>query len=598
MLIIAFFAMVGVLGPNTLKPQENRLLDFMIRFQAQSLEPDSEIVIIDIDERSLEEMARHHGRWPWPRAIHAELIEGLRQYEPSAIVFDILFSDRDIIRSNSDDYFVETVTRSPNVFLPIQLIATRQQANWHESGEILGFLKADQITDPNPKERWGLILPFHPLENTGRLGTINYSRDEDGIGRRYHIYQEAHGWKIPSLPAKVTKHLGYPLPTTQDIVLHWRGESLSYRRIPFFDLYKEFNSKEPSLDLGFLHNKIILIGATASALNDLRATPLDSLHPAIGILATAIDNIKNQRYLKAIHPAFILAITLLLISCQYIMAITIRNPLKEGLALFGASGLLLFTSFFALTKLYYLPLLTPIAIGFVYYSVTALQAHLAEKKAREKSVQMFSRFLDKRVVKQLVDGDESQILKSRTQDISIMFTDIRGFTSLSENRNAEQILTILNKYFEKQVQVIFQHGGTVDKFIGDAIMAFWGAPVTDENHAKNAVNAAMSMVDALQEFKKELNDPEVEFDIGIGIHSGSAVVGVVGFEQRMDYTCIGDTVNLASRIEGQTKGRARVLISAETKELCMQDFDYKDFGSIPVKGREKPVHLFEPMRRS
>lgn len=596
-LIIAVIAMTEILGVQILKPLDNELMDFMVRYQAQSLKPDPDIIIVDIDERSLEEMAKHHGRWPWPRAVHAEIIEGLQQFNPSAIVFDILFSDPDIIHSNSDHYFVEAVKNNPRVFLPIQLITTRQKPNWPETGNALGFQRIDQEPHPLAIQQQGLILPFNPLERSAHLGTINYSRDKDGVGRRYHIYQDAHGWRIPSLPAKVASSLGYPLPANKEIILHWRGAALSYRRISYFDLYKNLNSRNPESEFSFLKNKIILIGGTAAGLHDLRTTPLDSLHPAIGILATAIDNIKNQRYESALPQPYILITALLLICAQYYMATLVRNPLKEGLTLLGASAFLIVSSYLALSKHYYAPPLTPIVFGFLFYSLTALQAHLAEKKARERSVQMFSRFLDKRVVEELVDGDESQILESKSQDITVMFTDIRGFTSLSENRNADEILTLLNRYYEKQVQVIFRHGGTVDKFIGDAIMAFWGAPVMDKAHAHNAVQAALDMVDALQEFKYELNESDTEFDIGIGIHSGPAVVGVVGFEQRMDYTCIGDTVNLASRIEGQTKNRARILISAETKEACMQAFDYNDFGTISVKGREKPTHLFEPLRK-
>jgi adenylate cyclase len=210
---------------------------------------------------------------------------------------------------------------------------------------------------------------------------------------------------------------------------------------------------------------------------------------------------------------------------------------------------------------------------------------------------MFSRFLDPHVVNDLVGTDTSDALKSRSLKITVLFSDIRGFTTLSENRNAEEILSLLNKYFSKQVKVIFQHGGTMDKFIGDAIMAFWGAPVNDPQHALHAVQAALDMSDSVEEFRNELEDIGQVFDIGIGIHSGDAVVGMIGFEERMDYTCIGDTVNLASRIEGQTKGVCRVLVSDETRRQCGEAFDFIDHGFYKVKGREQQVRLFEPRRR-
>jgi adenylate cyclase len=175
-----------------------------------------------------------------------------------------------------------------------------------------------------------------------------------------------------------------------------------------------------------------------------------------------------------------------------------------------------------------------------------------------------------------------------------VFSDIRGFTTLSENRTPQEVVQLLNRYFTLQVAVVFRHGGTMDKFIGDCIMAFWGAPLDDPRHAQNAVAAALEMADVLQQFKRELGAEDANFDVGIGIHSGPAVVGLIGSEQRKEYTAIGDTVNLASRIEGLTKNVSRILVSEETMRLCGTSFGFTPYGSFEVKGRGQHVNLFGP----
>ena len=183
--------------------------------------------------------------------------------------------------------------------------------------------------------------------------------------------------------------------------------------------------------------------------------------------------------------------------------------------------------------------------------------------------------------------------------MSVLFSDIRGFTSLSESRRPEEVVALLNRYFSLQVEVVFRHGGSLDKFIGDCIMALWGAPLDDAEHAPRAVACALDMADTLQAFKRELGAADASFDVGIGIHSGPAVVGLIGSDRRREYTAIGDTVNVASRIEGLTKDAGRrILVSRETMLACRETFDFGPAGSYKVKGRSQEVELFEPRRKT
>jgi adenylate cyclase len=264
--------------------------------------------------------------------------------------------------------------------------------------------------------------------------------------------------------------------------------------------------------------------------------------------------------------------------------------------------MLLAAQYFAMTRLYSIALLTPLLFGWGFYFAAALSEYLREKKSREQTVRIFNRFLDPRVVSSLVaQGETPQSLSGQAREISVLFSDIRGFTTLSEKRSPEEIVSLLNRYFSLQVEIIFRHGGTLDKFIGDAIMAFWGAPQEDPQHAEHAVAAALEMEQALLHFKAELGEDGKDFDVGIGIHSGKAVVGFIGSDARLDYTAIGDTVNLSSRIEGLTKGVARILVSGDTVKRCVTSqgrnaFDFSTTGSYKVKGRLQEVELFTPAK--
>jgi adenylate cyclase len=208
---------------------------------------------------------------------------------------------------------------------------------------------------------------------------------------------------------------------------------------------------------------------------------------------------------------------------------------------------------------------------------------------------MFSRFVNPHVVSALLDKG----VQTARREVTLLFSDIRGFTTLSETRTPEQVVELINRYFSLQVDVIWRHGGTLDKYIGDCIMAMWGAPLDDAAHARRAVACALDMADALQAFKRELGAEHLAFDVGIGLHSGPAVVGLIGSDKRREYTAIGDTVNLASRIEGLTKDAGRrILVSKDTRELCGDAFEFVSCGTFPVKGRAQPVELFEPRRKS
>ena len=577
---------------------ENKLADFFVRQQAQNLTPDPEIVIIDIDDSSLARMQNVAGNWPWPRSVHGELINGLAAQGPAAIIFDIVFSEKDQYRPESDRLLNDALGNiESRVYFPIvrrDQALDSQGAPLEKIAPLLKFIPTDKA---DPAARIAILPPLAIDTRYWHTGTINYVEDDDGIGRRYQLFTPAYGWLIPSLPARVATDLGYKVPQQDDMLLAWRGKAGSFQHISYVDLYEDFNRETPLRPRNELTGKIIIIGTAASGLHDFRVTPIDSLYPGVEILATALDNLKNQRMQQAAPSWFKPVLTLLLLALLGVGFLRGINVMKMGIALAVFTVLALSGSYDAAGHLYLMPVLLPLLAAWGYYFACALQAYLRERKSREQAVQLFSRFVNPHVVQELIaHGGLSRAGESR--QITILFSDIRGFTSISEKRPPQEVVALLNRYFSLQVEVVFKHGGSLDKFIGDCIMAFWGAPLDDPKHAQNAVAAALEMGEVLQRFKAELGEDEADFDVGIGIHSGPAVVGLIGSEQRREYTAIGDTVNLGSRIEGLTKGLARILVSKETRELCGDAFEFQSVGLYKVKGREQDVELFVPKVRS
>lgn len=599
-----------------LVPIENALTDRLQALYAPNRQADPEIVVIDVDERSLVNMAESVGRWPWPRSMHAELVEGVNRQHPKAIVFDVLFSDPDMARPEDDDYFAKVIAQHQNLYFPMMLLQGAEQGKGiplKQFGDKLGITPSPAASDTATAS---LVLPLPAMLDTHHLGTHNALPDPDGVVRSYPIYIDVDGWHIPSLPAKVVSDLGYSMDPTRivsqawfdqqktdnaKILLNWHGSKLSHQHVSYSDVYQDFQLSKPKRPQDEFKDKIVIIGSTASGLFDIRATPIDSAYPGVEILATAIENLKSGNSLKPISPYIIVLLGAYMLSTLTWLFVRHCYLIPIGIGIMVVDTILVLMAYLALNLDYMVWVASIILISTLFYAVVSLIEYWTNRKKLDLAMVTFGRFLDPRVVKALVEqGETMQSLSGKSQEITILFSDIRGFTTLSEKSAPEQVVELLNSYFTLQAGAIFEYEGTLDKYIGDAIMAFWGAPVNQPDHALRAVSAAMEMSARLEQFRQQSGLAE-GLEIGIGIHSGSAVVGFIGSETKQDYTAIGDTVNLASRIEGQTKGIARILVSEETKRLCEAQasgecpFSFIDRGSYAVKGREQAVQLFEPM---
>ncbi|MBI3221701.1 MAG: CHASE2 domain-containing protein, partial [Nitrosomonadales bacterium] len=354
---------------------DKRLSDFFVRQVAQQLSPDPDIVIVDIDEASLAEMQDAAGSWPWPRAVHAELLQGIARQQPRAVVFDILFSEPDRYRPESDQFLNETLHEMRNVYFPM-LQLQGQQANGVALAEVARVIDLPHAPDADPNARAILLPPQAISPESWRIGLINFSEDSDGIARRYELYRNIAGWKLESLPARVMRDLGYTIPSQPDISLHWRGNAQAFKHIPYSALYADQSRRQPQRDPDELTGKIVIIGSTATGLHDIRATPVSSLHPGVEILATALDNLKNQRTLHPVPPYAAALAALLLIAMQLPLFRRRVQVLRTGAALLALTVVLLAAQYLAMTQRVGIALFTPLLSGGSFFFAAALSEYL------------------------------------------------------------------------------------------------------------------------------------------------------------------------------------------------------------------------------
>jgi len=598
MMIILLLIYFAALKSNWFQRINFLVFDWQSTVLAKEMIVDDDIIVVAIDDYSLTNMSNIAGKWPWPRTVHGQILTSLNGLSPAVTAFDILFAEKDIYRPDADMYFNEVLAESPHVYL-----ATLEQ-NISQGGGVLVSqlpkkLALIQTNKANSTAKASFVLPMAINQNIWQLGSINFTANTDGVGRYYDVYRNIDGWHMPSLPSKIINALGLPLADSQHILLQWRGNNLApYKTLSYADVYMAaINNNQEFLQQ--FTNKIVLIGVTASGLFDARSTPFNPNLPGVYILATAIDNLKNQGY---ITPVIDMAAQLLVIlgiilfsACFNYIKNYAKQVLISLLLLMLSSLSLIFLSNTLLQQqqiLFVGEILVFMLVSFVSFSFVY---GYEEYRHRQEALAMFSRFLDPSVVYKLLKDDAlSPEQLNRKATLTVLFSDIRGFTHIAEKRDAQTLVNLLNDYFNQQVNIIFTHKGTLDKFIGDCIMAFWGAPEVSTNHATKAIHAALAMEKQLTEFKKKLPVNLQHFDVGIGIHTGECIVGMIGAKRRLDYTVIGDAVNLASRIEGLTKHSTRILISEQTKLLAEDDFNFIYQGEHKVKGREALVKLYQP----
>ncbi|MFZ9596739.1 MAG: CHASE2 domain-containing protein, partial [Bdellovibrionia bacterium] len=607
-----------------------------------------QVVLLDIDESSLKLLGPHFGKWPWPRSVYRPLLEFLGQGEPAAILFDLLFTEPS--QNASEDQSLIEATRSMDAISHALLL------NEHSSLE--GSPKSLPLPPAFKKTKTALqwLTPPHPpfeqprfrdfnlppqtfLERIPYLHVVNSERDFDGLHRRLPLALQYDGTWLPSLTLQALlqkfPHSSLEFEETPSsrstrgaIVL--KSAPSSSLRIPVdhrgmlpLNFYRPTEEPEiipiaaafssatrlqsgnlsslDDLQINPLHlkGKIILIGASASGLNDLKSTPINPSTSGSLLHATAISNILKQDFLTFPHPAVQTGLNLftwILIygSVFFLSSVLLKVAIPLGwLLLYCAICLYAFQ-----TQSLVLEMARPLVFGLLaifdgIYYLTYREAK--EKKALKETL---SKYLPPSVTEILLSTGQNPTAEvGQSKELSVLFSDIRGFTSLSETMDPAQLVTLLNRYLGRMTDLVFEEMGTLDKFIGDAVMAFWGAPIADPEHARRAVTCALKMREALEQLNTQWSQQGIPpLSIGIGINTGEVIVGNIGSEKKLDYTVIGDHVNLASRLEGLTKQYGlSLIIGPRTHELIQERFLCRPLDFVAVKGKKLPVPIFEPL---
>ncbi len=361
--------------------------DAMVRYRVVVPRPDPDIVIVDINEASLALMGQEYGRWPWPRQVLGEFLENLERQHPSAVVFDILFSDPDVYNPDSDAYFQTAVAATQNTYFPLlRLDSASDPLSRIKPGMIPGVepIPAEAQQEPTV----AVVLPYFAAAlRGGRLGFHNIYPDDDGIVREYQIYRDDYGWQLPSLPLEIARGLGWKEPSEERVLLNWRGKPFSYRYVTFSDVFNDMASKVKKRPQDEFTGKIVLIGSTAPGLFDVKPTPVSRSHPGVEILATAIDNIRHGDYLRIpegrlLYPFLTLAILWATAWSFY------RDIGREKIdRLFGGSQFILIAFSYSSINFSdtYINLTGPVAVGITFFTLARVYA-AATDKVLERSV--------------------------------------------------------------------------------------------------------------------------------------------------------------------------------------------------------------------
>ena len=607
---------------------DNRLKNYMFNIRGEVAPKSNSVVIIDIDEKSLQSL----GQWPWSRDILAKILRNLTNSNIAIIGLDIVFAEEDrtsphkvfeklnIEKENVPNYdfeFAQTVASTPTI-LGYQFEFQEKKHINKESPSIQTIFieKNKKLGESYLLEGKGTILNIPVIQdNSYSSGFFNNIPDESGIVRSVPLIISYDDEIYPSLALETLRiALGikritinydengvkslqlsdYIIPTDRygRLIINFRGKEKTFKYISAVDIYNNDFKKEDIKD------KIALIGTSAAALMDLRATPFESIFPGVEVHANAIDNIIAKDFLYEpswVDGANIFIIFLLVFSIVYLIKKIhlVFIPILIPSLLYFTSYLIYYTLFnYGLVLNIFFPLMTIILSAII----TIMLQYFYEIKKKDEIKNKFASKVSKDVMEQLLKDVNNNQLQAQNKEITVFFSDIRGFTKISEDiKQPDLLVKYINKYMTPMSEIITKNKGTVDKYIGDAIMAYWNAPFDIQNHEDKAVKSALEQLRELNKlnisFKKN-NQPLI--DIGIGITTGIATVGEIGSIGRSDYTVIGDTINIGSRVESLCKFYGLQLIITNFTKNRLQDtytFRYVDY--VKLKGKDEAIELWE-----
>ncbi len=603
---------------------------------------DDRIVLIEIDEKSLSEI----GRWPWNRSVMAHLVDQLFDtYHIDLLGIDVVFPEPD---NSSGLKKLQMLAKGPlkdsTEFLSI-LNKLEQKLNYDKlfaqslknRRVVLGYSFADSSkTGKLPKPYISETeLPVYSYKATGfaanlpifqdnalTAGHFTIIPDTDGIVRRIPMLYNYNGQFYTSFSLAIAwAALGSPeiqlgIENSGEASYQLEFLQLGNRQIPVDDYIQTlipFRGKSghyPYIsasdilsgritDKTLLQNKIVLLGTSAQGLSDLRATPIQENFPGIEIHANLISGILDQNLMNT--PDYIIGLEILLliiIGCLMIIVLPLLAPLTATIATFAIFGSIFLFNLFIWNQLeLVLPLATIFLLIWSLFLFNMSYGYIIESSNKRNLKKLFGQYVPPELVQEMNKNLGNKFsMEGESRTLTVLFSDIRGFTTLSEGLKPKELAQLMNEYLTPMTSIIHQYRGTIDKYMGDAIMAFWGAPLEDSQHAHRALDAAMAMLERLKPMQTEMKAkgwPAIK--IGVGLNTGQMSVGNMGSEFRMAYTVLGDAVNLGSRLEGLTKQYGVDIIVSETTKSAVPEYIYRKLDSVKVKGKDKAVNIYQPI---
>jgi len=611
---LAVFALTLFLGLlKIFQPLEWKSWDARIQLLADPKQASKDIVLLAIDQYSLDVFAKEQGLgWPWPRQIYAGVLDFLKAGGAKAVFFDLILSEASTFGVDDDRLFAEAMTRSGNVLLPFFLSADEGEADPAEE-DVLARSAWPKETVPSPGETGAvpvarsMSLPVDVLAAAAaKLGNVQFIPDGDSVYRRLPLVFRYRGRLLPALPLAMAEFTSegvdldkIPLDRSGNMILRFFGPSRTYKTILIGAI---INSQarieeglEPQVPPREFAGKTVIVGTTAAGLYDFRPTPFGGVYPGMEILATALDNIVHGGAIREASAAVTWVSVLffaLLAGIGTTMLKKIRHLAALGLSLpaLAAAGSLL-----AARTGVWVEFVVPAFAGVTAFIAASLLNYGIEGRQRRFIKSAFRFYLSPQVIDRVLDNPALLRLGGERREITAFFSDVAGFTSISEALSPEDLVGLLNAYLSEMTDIILDLGGTLDKYEGDAIIAFWNAPVDLPDHALRACRAALRcqgrLAERREDFRRRFGH---EVRMRVGINSGPAVVGNMGSERRFDYTAMGDTMNLASRLEGAGKVYGvSTLVGEETERRVRDEILAREVDVIRVVGKKQPIRVFE-----
>jgi len=569
-----------------------------------------DIIIITVDQRSIDAMSKDGITWPWPRQLYVPLIEYLA--EADAVFMDIFFTEPSSYGRQDDQIFAESLKKASNVYMPLFLTNKKQGIKDEDLLFIKRLAVKDKITAALSFS--SAITPVDILKSSiAGSGNVTIPPDKDGVYRKIPLVFQCREFTIPHFilsylidKAKVNVKHGslyrednrIPLLDEKLMLRYYRQDNpfQTFSAAEIIQSYLDSNAfRQPSVKKEYFRGKKVLIGLTAAGLYDLKPTSVSSISTGVLIHATTLDNIANNNFIRPLNDLFVI-LFMLCISLFISYSVLKNYSLYTNLAVFLVSlSVTIAIPAIVFRQGFYMNIVAPQLSLIISFILAAVYSYAVEGKERRFIKKTFLQYMDKNIVEYILRNPGLIKPGGQRRRVTVFFADIAGFTSMAEKMSAENTARILHAVLNSLTEVIIRNQGVIDKYIGDSIMAFWGAPIDTGKDEIYACYAAVQCMESLKEINRKFREDGLpEIAIRIGIHSGEAIVGNLGSDRLFDYTVVGDTVNIASRLESANKlFKTHIIVSAEVAQRTDNLFVMRELGLTEVKGKTVPVRVFE-----